>query len=104
MDTESGHSGISMSSIHLKVIRDNGSRSVYLVQPQHIPREDIPESSGWPEKYGLEVCFESNGRWFMSATRSEIKNNAALDSIEALFKNEGRSQTIRTDRQQKSRP
>ncbi len=43
----------------------NGRRAVFSVQPQHLPRDHIPESYAWPAQYGRQVAIEGpDGDWY----------------------------------------
>jgi hypothetical protein len=42
----------------------SGNRAVYSVQPQHVPREGIPDSRDWPIMYGRQIAHEVDDVWY----------------------------------------
>jgi len=58
----------------------NGLRAVFEVQPQHVPREDIPESINWPVIHGRQIAIENRqGRWMTPA--GELIDGDILERI-----------------------
>ena len=56
-----------ISDTLLTVTFPNGRRAVFSVQPQHVPRDDIPGSYAWPAQYGRQVAIEGpGGDWYTS--------------------------------------
>jgi hypothetical protein len=53
-----------LSDTNVLVTLPSGNRAVYTVQPQHLPREGIPESKSWPIEYGRQVAHELDGTWY----------------------------------------
>jgi len=41
-----------LSNTNVLVTLPSGNRAVYTVQPQHLPREGVPQSKSWPIEYG----------------------------------------------------
>ena len=54
----------SLSSVHLRVLLPSGNWACYKVQPQHLPRKEIPGSEDWPRKYGQQIAHALDGDWF----------------------------------------
>jgi hypothetical protein len=61
-----------MSNILIRVTLNSGNQAIYDVQPQHVPRVDIPRSKQWPVMYGTQVAHESQGLWFYPGGWDEI--------------------------------
>jgi hypothetical protein len=53
-----------MTNTNLLIQLPSGGRAVYTVQPQHLPREDVPDSRLWPMMYGEQVAHEKDGVWY----------------------------------------
>jgi hypothetical protein len=63
----------------------SGNRAVYSVQPQHIPRDDIPESYSWPIQYGKQIAVEFNGTWYDGKNQiTDLKTIALLERVPTL--------------------
>ena len=63
----------------------SGNRAVYSVQPQHIPRDDIPESLNWPIQYGKQIAVEFNGTWHEGNKEiTDLKTIALLERVPTL--------------------
>lgn len=56
-----------ISDTLLRVTLPSGNAAVYLVQPQHLPRDDIPESRDWPRMHGEQIAHQCNGVWYEAA-------------------------------------
>lgn len=61
-----------LSNTNVLLRLPNGSRAVYTVQPQHLPREDILESAEWMLQWGRQVAHEVDGRWYRPDGWTEI--------------------------------
>lgn len=53
-----------MTNLNMLVTLTSGNRAVYSVQPQHLPREEIPGSHEWPVMWGRQVAHELDGVWY----------------------------------------
>ena len=63
----------------------SGNRAVYSVQPQHVPRDDIPESFDWPIQYGKQIAVEFNGIWHQGNKEiTDLKTIALLERVPTL--------------------
>ena len=63
----------------------SGNRAVYSVQPQHVPRDDIPESYSWPIQYGKQIAVEFNGTWHEGNKEiTDLKTIALLERVPTL--------------------
>jgi hypothetical protein len=63
----------------------SGNRAVYSVQPQHIPRDDIPESFNWPILYGKQIAVEFDGTWHDGKNKiTDLKTIALLERVPTL--------------------
>jgi hypothetical protein len=68
----------------IKVILNSGNFAVYECQPQHIPREDIPQSREWPIMYGNQIAHQSRGQWFKCGGWQEITEPKTLKLLNNL--------------------
>ena len=59
-------------NVLIRVTLTSGNQAIYDVQPQHIPRIDIPQSKEWPVMYGKQIAHESQGLWFYPGGWEEI--------------------------------
>jgi hypothetical protein len=67
------------------VVLPSGNRAVYSVQPQHIPRDDIPESFNWPILYGKQIAVEFDGTWHDGKNQiTDLKTIALLERVPTL--------------------
>jgi hypothetical protein len=66
----------------LTVIFPNGRRAVFAVQPQHVPRDDIPGSYAWPAQYGRQVAIEGPGGDWYTSPGEKITDARTLALIE----------------------
>jgi len=61
---------------------------VYSVQPQHLPRDDIPQSKDWPTMYGQQLAVRFNGdTWISSIDKNvitDLKTIALLERCPAV--------------------
>ena len=76
----------------LNVVLPSGNRALYSVGPQHVPRDDIPNSYLWPHMYGHQVAVELNGDWYRSGLREKItdlKTLALIDRAQVLRASQG---------------
>ena len=55
---------MNLSNTNMLVTLPSGNRAVYSVQPQHLPREGIPDSRDWPIMYGRQVAHELDNVWY----------------------------------------
>lgn len=62
----------------------SGNRAVYSVQPQHIPRDDIPDSLNWPRLYGKQIAVQLNQVWYTADAKTEIKDNKTITLLERV--------------------
>lgn len=63
----------------------SGNRAVYSVQPQHVPRDDIPESFNWPILYGKQIAVEFDGTWHDGKNQiTDLKTIALLERVPTL--------------------
>lgn len=65
----------------------NGRRAVFSVQPQHVPRDDIPESYAWPAQYGRQVAIEgSDGDWYTAPGEkiTDLRTIALIDRAQVI--------------------
>ena len=63
----------------------SGNRAVYSVQPQHVPRDNIPESFNWPILYGKQIAVEFNGTWHDGKNQiTDLKIIALLERVPTL--------------------
>ena len=53
-----------LSDTNMLVTLPSGNRAVYSVQPQHVPREGIPDSRDWPIMYGRQIAHEVDDVWY----------------------------------------
>jgi hypothetical protein len=53
-----------MTNVLMRVLLSSGNYALYDVQPNHVPRDDIPQSIEWPVMYGTQIAHESQGLWF----------------------------------------
>lgn len=72
-----------MSSVFMTVRLVSGNLAVYEVQPQHVPRPDIPQSKHWPREYGRQIAHELNGKWYRPGGWVEINDPKAVELLEA---------------------
>ena len=56
--------------------------ALYSVQPQHVPRDDIPASADWPRMFGTQIAHELRGQWFKPGGWVEITDARTLALIE----------------------
>ena len=69
------------------VVLPSGNRAVYSVQPQHIPRDDIPESRNWPFQYGKQIAVLLGENWYQVGGKKQItdlKTIALLERVPTL--------------------
>ena len=71
-----------LSNSNLMVTLPSGNKAVYSVQPQHIPREEIPESYRWPIDYGQQIAHELDGKWFKPGAWEEITDLKIIALLE----------------------
>lgn len=71
-----------LSSVHLLVTLDSGNPAVYLVAPQHLPREHIPESRRWPIELGEQVAHGLAGKWYRPGGWEEITDTRIIQLLE----------------------
>lgn len=62
----------------------NAWPAVYSVQPQHVPREDIPESINWPAQHGHMVAHFHEGQWFKPGGWEEIRDPQAIAALNSV--------------------
>jgi hypothetical protein len=67
---------------HWLVTLPDGSRAVFDVQPQHIPREDIEGSKDWPRLLGRAVAQEIDGVWYRPDGFTEITDKRLVKLFE----------------------
>lgn len=71
-----------ISNTLLAVQFPNGRRALFDVQPQHLPRDDIPGSEAWPAQYGRQVAVQGpDGEWY-AAPGEKITDLRTLALIE----------------------
>ena len=74
---------ISLSNTFWAADLPDGGKAVYLVQPQHVPREEFPESRKWAQQHGERVATYSNGEWYLSTAPdtpvTDLKTIALLE-------------------------
>lgn len=63
-----------LSSTNVLVTLPSGNRAIYTVQPQHLPREGVPESSTWPIELGRQVAHEVDGVWYRPDGWTEVND------------------------------
>lgn len=76
-----------ISDTLLTVTFPNGRRAVFSVQPQHVPRDDIPESYAWPSQYGRQVAIEGpGGDWYSSPGEkiTDLRTIALIERAQVL--------------------
>jgi len=61
-----------LNKVLIRVTLNSGNQAIYDVLPQHVPREDIPQSKEWAVMYGTQVAHESQGLWFYPGSWEEI--------------------------------
>lgn len=71
-----------LSNTNVLVTLPGGDRAVYTVEPQHLPREGIPESKDWPVRYGRQVALQMDGRWFRPDAFTEITDLKLIALLE----------------------
>ena len=71
-----------MSSACFTVILPSGNPAVYLVQPQHLPRDDIPQSKDWPSTYGQQLAVRVGGDWVSSKDQRVITDLKTISLLE----------------------
>lgn len=71
-----------LSNSNFLVRLPSGNRAVYTVQPQHVPREDIPESRDWPIFFGRQVAHELDGRWYRPDGWTEVTDPKLITLFE----------------------
>ena len=71
-----------ISDTLLNVMLPSGNRALYSVAPQHVPRDDIPNSYQYPRMYGQQVAVELNGDWCRSGTLEKITDLKTLALID----------------------
>ena len=74
----------SLSSVPLKVRLDSGNQAVYLVQPQHLPRERISHSVAWPRELGQQLAHEKDGHWYRPGGWTPIDDARAIELLDAV--------------------
>lgn len=62
----------------------SGNRGIYEVQPQHLPRESIPDSILWPSQYGRQLFHSHGARWYKPGGWEEVTDLATLALIERV--------------------
>jgi hypothetical protein len=71
-----------ISNASFRVVLPSGNAAIYIVQPQHVPRNDIPASIEWPRMYGEQIAHELSGRWYRPGGWDEITDARTLALIE----------------------
>lgn len=75
---------MSLSYAHFMVTLPSGNPAVYLVQPQHLPREDAEHTKEWPIMYGEQIAvkFLNEDKWVSSKDRKEITDLKLIALLE----------------------
>jgi hypothetical protein len=56
--------------------------TVYLVQPQHLPREDIEQSKEWPLMYGEQIAVKFENDWILTNGKTKVTDIKLIQSLE----------------------
>ena len=73
---------VNLSNTNLLVTLPSGNRAVYSVQPQHVPREDVPGSREWPMLWGEQLAVQLSGRWYKTGGKEEITDPKTIALLE----------------------
>lgn len=71
-----------LSNSLVLVTLTSGNRAVYDVQPQHMPRDDIPYSIDWPQMYGTQIAVNLSGDWYKSGLKEKITDLRTIALLE----------------------
>ena len=62
----------------------SGNTAIYDVQPEHVPRADLPGSLFWPMQYGRQVAHERDGVWFNPGGWNPVQDARAIANLNHL--------------------
>lgn len=65
---------IANNEVLVRVTLSSGNQAIYACQPQHLPRQDNPDTLCFPVLYGVQVAHESQGLWFYPGGWDEIND------------------------------
>lgn len=73
-----------LSRIPVKVDLPCGNQAVYMVQAQHLPREDASRSASWPMAEGKKIAHTKNGLWFLTGDWRPVNDQKLLKLLEEI--------------------
>ncbi len=71
-----------LSNVNLRIKLPSGNAAIYSVEPQHVPRDHVPESRDWPQRYGHQIAHSANGHWFKPGGWEEITDLRTIALLE----------------------
>ena len=82
--TKKGEIMHTLTNSLVRVVLNSGNIAIYRVQPQHLPRENIPQSREWPLMYGEQIAHQLGDKWFHVGGWNEITDKKTLTLLNSI--------------------